>query len=114
MAIPDTSEDVITMAAESVLDLVEKNDLLHKRSIEFMWVRKACWMDPSLWVLICLDSFRLLYRKGFEETVMSHCDVVDMVFACIGAVDALQNCLDYVRLRPNRKAIVISNGLSKI
>ena len=31
-----------------------------------------------------------------------------MTFACIGAVDALQTCLDFIRLNPNKKAIVIA------
>lgn len=43
----------------------------------------------------------------------SHLDVLDMTFACIGAVDALQNCIDYVRLNPGRKCIVVAADVAK-
>jgi hydroxymethylglutaryl-CoA synthase len=33
--------------------------------------------------------------------------VVDFTFACIAGVDAMQNCLDFIRLNP--KAIVVAN-----
>ena len=36
-----------------------------------------------------------------------------MTFACIGAIDALQNCLDYIRLNPTKKAIVIASDNAK-
>src|SRR5690606_12331351 len=32
---------------------------------------------------------------------------------CIGGVDALQNCLDYIRLNPTKKAIVIASDNAK-
>ncbi|MGB0243025.1 MAG: hypothetical protein ACPGAK_03220, partial [Bacteroidia bacterium] len=43
----------------------------------------------------------------------SHIDVVDLTFACIGAVDALHNCIDYVRLNPTRKCIVVAADIAK-
>jgi hydroxymethylglutaryl-CoA synthase len=36
-----------------------------------------------------------------------------LTFACIGAVDALQNCLDYIRLNPTKKTIVIASDNAK-
>jgi hydroxymethylglutaryl-CoA synthase len=38
---------------------------------------------------------------------LASCDVVDFTFACIAGVDAMQNCLDFIRLNP-RKAIVVN------
>lgn len=43
----------------------------------------------------------------------SHIDVVDLTFACIGAVDALHNCIDYVRLNLTRKCIVVAADIAK-
>jgi hydroxymethylglutaryl-CoA synthase len=40
-----------------------------------------------------------------SEKTLSECDVVDFTFACIGGVDAMQNCIDYVTLNQT-KAIV--------
>jgi hydroxymethylglutaryl-CoA synthase len=36
-----------------------------------------------------------------------------MTFACIGAVDALHNSLDFVRVNPDKKAIVIASDYAK-
>ncbi len=42
-----------------------------------------------------------------------HCDVVDLTFACIGAVDALQNTLDWVKGDSARVGIVVSGDIAK-
>ncbi|HBX63486.1 MAG TPA: hydroxymethylglutaryl-CoA synthase, partial [Flavobacteriaceae bacterium] len=40
-------------------------------------------------------------------------DVVDMTFACVGGVDAMHNSIDYVRVNPAKKAIVIAADYAK-
>jgi hydroxymethylglutaryl-CoA synthase len=35
--------------------------------------------------------------------------VVDFTFACIAGVDAMQNCLDFIRLNPKKKTIVATD-----
>jgi hydroxymethylglutaryl-CoA synthase len=52
-------------------------------------------------------------EKEFGERVFRNCDVVDMTFACIGAVDALHNSLDFVRANPDKKAVVIASDYAK-
>lgn len=52
----------------------------------------------------------LSHRFNFD---CSHIDVVDLTFACIGAVDALHNCIDYVRLNPDRNCIVVAADIAK-
>jgi hydroxymethylglutaryl-CoA synthase len=49
----------------------------------------------------------------FGKDVFRNCDVVDMTFACIGAVDALHNSLDFVRVNPDKKAVVIASDYAK-
>ena len=36
------------------------------------------------------------YGSIYGQDCFAHCDVVDMTFACVGAVDALDNTLDWV------------------
>ena len=55
MAVPDASEDVVTMAAEALIDLVEKNDLQPEDIAGYMWVPKIWSMPqsplhPTFWV----------------------------------------------------------------
>jgi hydroxymethylglutaryl-CoA synthase len=54
-----------------------------------------------------------LMEQKFGENTLSECDVVDFTFACIGGVDALQNCIDFVRLNPTKKAIVVTSDIAK-
>jgi hydroxymethylglutaryl-CoA synthase len=52
-------------------------------------------------------------EQKFGENILSECDVVDFTFACIGGVDALQNCIDFVTLNPTKKAIVVTTDFAK-
>jgi hydroxymethylglutaryl-CoA synthase len=54
-----------------------------------------------------------LMEQKFGENILSECDVVDFTFACIGGVDALQNCIDFVTLNPDKKAIVVTTDFAK-
>jgi hydroxymethylglutaryl-CoA synthase len=54
-----------------------------------------------------------LIENKLGTKAFQHCDVVDLTFACIGAVDALQNCVDFIRLHPTKKAIVIATDFAK-
>jgi hydroxymethylglutaryl-CoA synthase len=46
------------------------------------------------------------------EKTLSECDVVDFTFACIGVV-AMQNCIDFITLNPDKKAIVVTTDFAK-
>jgi hydroxymethylglutaryl-CoA synthase len=48
-----------------------------------------------------------------EKNNLRNCDVLDATFACIGGVDLLQNSLDFVRVNPTKKAIVIAGDYAK-
>jgi hydroxymethylglutaryl-CoA synthase len=52
-------------------------------------------------------------EKEFGARCFKNCDVVDMTFACVGAVDALHNSLDFVRANPTKKAVVIASDYAK-
>ena len=114
IAIPDASEDVITMAAEALLDLVEKNNLL-PGDLGRIYVGTESMVDGSKpnasYLLGILKQY--YEQKSIPIDNLNRCDVVDMTFACIGAVDAMQNCLDWIKLNPTSKAIVIATDWAK-
>ena len=114
MAVPDTSEDVITMAAEAVIDVVRKNGL-QPSDIGRIYVGTESMVDGSKpiasYVLGVLTRYFELNQV--DPTPLKNCDTVDMTFACIGAVDAMLNSLDWIRLNPDRKAIVVATDWAK-
>lgn len=109
MSFPDVHQDVVTMASNAALQLIRQEDL-KPNEISRIYVGTESGVDSSKpvgsYVLSNLES--VLGEGSFRN-----CDVVDLTFACIGAVDALQNCLDYIRLNPSKKAIVIASDNAK-
>lgn len=109
MAIPDVYEDVATFAAEALLKLI--NDYkINPENIGRIYLGTESALDAA--------KPTATYAVQMVEQVLGHrcfknCDVVDMTFACIGGVDAFQSCLDYVKLNPEKKAIVIASDYAK-
>lgn len=109
MSLTDACEDTATMAANAVLDLMHKNDLTPEE-VGRVYLGTESALDgakpTATYVLEMLqDHFELEYGTN----CFLHCDVVDMTFACIGAVDALENTLDWVRANPERAGIVVAS-----
>lgn len=109
MSLPDVFQDVITLAADALLDLILKENL-NPYEISRIYVGSECGVDSSKPIGSYLVQ---LMEQKFGTETFKHCDTVDFTFACIGGVDALQNCLDYIRLNPNEKAIVITTDIAK-
>lgn len=109
MSFLDVHQDVVTMASNAALKLI-KQENLNPSAINRIYVGTESGIDSSKpvasYVLSNLEQF-------FGEASFRNCDVVDLTFACIGAIDALQNCLDYIRLNPTKKAIVIASDNAK-
>lgn len=109
MSFPDVHQDVVTMASNAALKLIRQENI-KPNEISRIYVGTESGVDSSKpvgsYVLSNLES--VLGEGSFRN-----CDVVDLTFACIGAVDALQNCLDYIRLNPTKKAIVIASDNAK-
>lgn len=108
MSLPDVNEDVVSFAANAVYTLL-KNEKLNSSEISRIYVGTESGVDASKPIASYIIS--LLEQK--MEQSFSHCDALDITFACIGAVDALQNTLDYIRLNPNKKAIVVATDFAK-
>ncbi len=104
MSLCDVDENVATMGAEAILDLLARQDI-DPAEISRIYLGTESALDSSKPTsTYMVEMIEMVYGKG----AFRHCDVVDLTFACIGAVDALENCLDYIRANPNEKAIVVA------
>ncbi|MFV8341376.1 hydroxymethylglutaryl-CoA synthase family protein [Flavobacterium sp. XS2P39] len=109
MTLPDTHQDTVVFAANAVTKLIQENDL-NLNEIARIYVGTESSLDSSK----PISSFLIaLMEQKFGKNTLSECDVVDFTFACIGGVDALQNCLDFVKLNPTKKAIVVTTDFAK-
>jgi hydroxymethylglutaryl-CoA synthase len=113
MAIPDIHEDAATMAAEAVAELIERNNL-DPRQIGRIYFGTESALDmakPTGTYTVEMLAQRFSPKYGAD--CFLHCDVLDMTFACIGAVDALQNTLDWVATDPANIGIVVASDIAK-
>ncbi|MEE1899116.1 hydroxymethylglutaryl-CoA synthase [Flavobacterium rakeshii] len=109
MTLPDAHQDTVVFAANALTRLIKENNLAPKE-ISRIYVGTESGIDSSK----PIGSFVVtLMEQLHGESSFSHCDTVDLTFACIGGVDALQNCIDYVRLNPEQKAVVITSDIAK-
>lgn len=113
MGFPDVHEDVATFAAEALLKLI-KDYNINPREISRIYLGTESALDAAKpTASYAMQMVEKVLEAEFGERVFRNCDVVDMTFACIGAVDALHNALDFVRVNPDKKAIVIASDYAK-
>lgn len=109
MTLPDVHQDVVVFGANALTKLLIDNQI-NISEIARIYVGTESAIDSSK----PISSFLIaLMEQKFGENVLETCDVVDFTFACIGGVDALQNCLDFIRLNPDKKAIVVTTDMAK-
>ena len=109
MSFLDVQQDVITLGANALLKLIEQ-EALALESISKIFVGTESGVDNSKPIASYLIS---LIENKLGSNGFKNCDVLDLTFACIGAIDALQSCVDYIRLNPTKKAIVIATDFAK-
>lgn len=113
MAFPDVHEDAATFAAEALLKLI-KDYHINPKEISRIYLGTESAVDaakPTATYAMQMVEGALV--DEFGERSFKNCDVVDMTFACVGAVDAMHNCLDFVRANPGKKAVVIASDYAK-
>lgn len=113
MSIPDVGEDTATMLANAVRDLIEKNDI-NPNEIGRIYLGTESALDgakptASYALELLINYFEPIYGPD----CFLNCDVLDTTFACIGAVDTLQNTLDWIRVNPQRIGIVVAADNAK-
>jgi len=109
MTLPDVYQDAVVFGANALTKLIQDNNI-NLSEISRIYVGTESSIDSSK----PIASFLLaLMEEKFGTDSLSECDAVDFTFACIGGVDALQNCLDFIRLNPEKKAIVVTTDIAK-
>jgi len=96
MAIPDVHEDTATMGAMAVMQIIDRNGL-DPNNIGRMYLGTESALDgakPTATYIV--DMLTQRYQERYGADCFRNCDVVDMTFACIGAVDAMHTTLDWV------------------
>ncbi|MBC7641928.1 MAG: hydroxymethylglutaryl-CoA synthase [Flavobacterium sp.] len=109
MSFLDVHQDVVTLAANAVLRLINQEEI-KPDEIARIYVGTESGVDSSKPIASYIIS---LLETQFGDGSFRNCDVTDITFACIGAVDALQTTLDFVRLNPTKKAIVVATDNAK-
>jgi len=113
MAVPDVHEDAATMAANAVDQLIERNQL-RPQDIGRIYLGTESALDGAKpTATYVLEMLRRKYRDEYGVSCFENCDVVDLTFACVGGVDALQNTLDWVRGAEGRVGIVVTSDFAK-
>ena len=109
MTLPDIHQDTVVFGANALTKLISDNNI-NLNEIARIYVGTESAIDSSK----PISSFLIaLMEQKFGENTLSECDVVDFTFACIGGVDAMQNCIDFVTLNPTKKAIVVTTDFAK-
>ena len=109
MTLPDSHQDTVVFGANALTKLILEQNI-NLNEIGRIYVGTESAIDSSKPIASFLTT---LMEQKFGINSLSECDVVDFTFACIGGVDALQNCIDFVRLNPNEKAIVVTTDIAK-
>ncbi|WP_312076494.1 hydroxymethylglutaryl-CoA synthase [Chryseobacterium sp.] len=113
MGFPDVHEDAATFAAEALLKLI-KDYNINPKEISRIYLGTESALDAAKpTATYAMQMVEKVLANNFGERCFKNCDVVDMTFACIGAVDALHNSLDFVRVNPDKKAVVIASDYAK-
>jgi hydroxymethylglutaryl-CoA synthase len=113
MSFPDTDEDAATMGANAVLNLFT-DEPLDPSTVGRLYLGTESALDsakPTATYILDLVEQQLASSHG--ANCLRNVDAVDMTFACIGAVDALENACLYVRQHPEKKAIIVASDLAK-
>jgi hydroxymethylglutaryl-CoA synthase len=113
MGFPDVHEDAATFAAEALLKLI-KDYQINPKEISRIYLGTESALDAAKpTASYAMQMVEKVLEAEFGERCFKNCDVVDMTFACVGAVDALHNSLDFVRANPDKKAVVIASDYAK-
>ncbi len=113
MAVADAHEDAATLAANAVRQLIDQNGLDPRRIGRLYLGTESALDGAKPTATYILEMLRRHYRHTYGPDCFLHCDVVDLTFACVGAVDALHNTIDWVRGDSERIGIVVASDMAK-
>lgn len=113
MSVLDVHEDTATIAANALLKLITDFNV-NPNEIGRIYLGTESALDGAKpTATYAVQLVESVLANKFGERPFKHTDVVDMTFACVGGVDAMHNSIDYVRVNPAKKAIVIAADYAK-
>ena len=113
MAFPDVNEDAASFAANALLELIFTNEI-DPHTIGRIYLGTESALDAAKPTsTYAIEAVENQLSNRFGPRCFKNCDVLDMTFACVGAVDALHNSMDWVNSGEGRKAIVIASDFAK-
>ena len=102
MSFPDIDEDAASMGANAVLDLFQRESL-NPSDVGRIYLGTESALDSAKpTATYILDLVEKELATDFGPRSLKNVDAVDMTFACIGAVDALENACLYIKQNPNK------------
>ena len=113
MSFPDIDEDAATMGANAVLRLIQSENI-HPSTIGRLYLGTESALDsakPTATYILDLVENQLSAEHGAD--CLRNVDAVDMIFACVSAVDALENACLWAAQNPDKVAIVVASDLAK-
>ena len=113
MSFPDCDEDPASFAANALIKLIDSNNI-NPKEIGRIYLGTESAIDSSKpTISYAVEIVEEILEVSHGKNCFKNTDIVDLTFACVGGVDALQNCLDWVRNEKQRKAIVIASDQAK-
>lgn len=113
MGLSDVHEDAATFAAEALLKLIQ-DYTINPKEIARVYLGTESAVDAAKpTASYAVQMIEQVLEEEFGTRCFRNCDVLDMTFACVGGVDALHNALDFVRVNPDKKAVVIASDYAK-
>jgi hydroxymethylglutaryl-CoA synthase len=114
MSLCDLNEDVVTLASGAILKLLKQNPDITPDQIGRIYVGTESSIDGSKPIGSYIHDIVNQHFNGAVDgpNVLVNTDVVDMTFACIGAVDAMHNSLYYVQAETDKLAIVVAADIA--
>ncbi|MGI9580564.1 hydroxymethylglutaryl-CoA synthase family protein [Chryseobacterium sp. RRHN12] len=113
MGLSDVHEDAATFAAEALLKLIQDYHI-NPKEIARVYLGTESALDAAKpTASYAVQMVEKVLEEEFGSRCFRNCDVLDMTFACVGGVDALHNALDFIRVNPDKKAVVIASDYAK-
>ena len=113
MSFPDCDEDSASFAANALIKLIDSNNI-NPKEIGRIYLGTESSIDSSKpTISYAVEIVEEILKGSHGKNCFKNTDIVDLTFACVGGVDAQQNCLDWVRNEKQRKAIVIASDQAK-
>lgn len=113
MGLSDVHEDAATFAAETLLRLIKDYSIAPKEIARVYLGTESAVDAAKPTASYAVQMVEKVLEEEYGERSFKNCDVLDMTFACVGGVDALHNALDFVRVNPDKKAVVIASDYAK-